>query len=160
MLPPLPGPCPHSMSSTGASLDDEALFRMAREEIEHGHHEAALGRLLALRARLAAPNASLEMELGMLYQRMGRNAEALQALESALALKPESGVAHKNYAALLAAEGRMQEARAALRRAVAAIPADAGLWLRLAAAETYLGDSATSLACLGRAVESMPASAA
>src|SRR5438552_15552408 len=77
-----PRPRPHSMSSAAASPDDDALFRMARQEIALGRFEAALGRLRSLRARLAAPNASVETELGMLYQRRGRQPEALPAPEA------------------------------------------------------------------------------
>ncbi len=140
--------------------DPEEAFLAAREHEAKGRLDEALAALLALRTRLGATTAALEMQLASVQTRRGNSADALEALHSAVALRPDLPSAHKNVAALLASLGRVEEAREALRRAVAAVPHDATLWVRLASAETHMGDAAASLRCLGRAIEAMPANAA
>ena len=139
--------------------DPEEAFLAAREHEAKGRVGEALAALLALRARLGATTAALEMQIASVQMRRGNSADALEALHSAVALKPDLASAHKNIAALLASLGRVEEVRDALRRAVALLPHDATLWVRLASAETHMGDAAASLRCLARAVEAMPATA-
>ncbi|MEO7741385.1 MAG: tetratricopeptide repeat protein [Usitatibacter sp.] len=139
--------------------DPEEAFLAAREHEAQGRLDEALAALLALRRRLGATTAALEMQLASVQMRRGNAPEALEALHTAVALKPDLADAQKNIAALLASLGRTEEAREALRRAVAAAPHDATLWVRLASAEAHLGDAAASLRSLARAVEAMPLSA-
>ena len=140
--------------------DAEEAFRAAREHEAQGRFDEALAMLLALRARLGATTAALEMQIASVQMRRGNAPDALEALHSAVALNPGLAAAHKNIAAMLASLGRPDEAREALRRAVAAVPHEATLWVRLATAETHMGEAAASLRALARAVEAMPSTAA
>jgi CRISPR-associated protein Csy1 len=140
--------------------DPEEAFLAAREHEAEGRLDEALAALLALRTRLGNTTAALEMQIASVHMRRGNARDALEALHSAVALKPDLAGAHKNIAALLASLGQTGEAREALRRAVAAVPHDATLWVRLASAETHMGDAAASLRALARAVEAMPPTAA
>lgn len=139
--------------------DPEGAFLAAREHEAQGRFDEALAALLALRTRLGATTAAIEMQLASVQMRRGNTPDALEALHTAVALKPDLAAAHKNIAALLASLGRTEDAREALRRAVAVVPHDATLWARLASAETHMGDAAASLRALARAVEAMPSSA-
>src|SRR6187549_1714223 len=124
------------MTAMPAHLEDpEEAFRAARDHEAQGRLDEALAALLALRTRLGSTTAALEMQLASVRMRRGDSADALEALYSAVALKPDLAAAHKNIAALLASLGRDEEAREALRRAVAVLPHDAALWVRLASAE-------------------------
>ena len=136
--------------------DLEAAFLMARAEEGLGRLEPARARLLAVRERLTAPSAMLELQLGIVYQRLGEHGMAVAAMREAIRLKPGFTAAHKHLAAALAGSGTPAETRAALEQAVAAAPGDAGLWLRLADIQTRVGDAAAALASLERAASAGP----
>ena len=139
--------------------DNEAAFLMARIEEDLGRFAAARDRLLKLRTRMGGATALLEVQLASVCQKLGDNAAAVAALETAIALDPTMGAAYKNLAAILTLQGRMEEVREAMRRAVAKIPNDAGLWLRCSAAESHFGNAAAALECLQKAVFAMPSQA-
>lgn len=136
--------------------DLEAAFLMARAEEGLGRLEPSRDRLVAIRERLPAPSAMLELQLGIVYQRLGDNANALASMREAIRLKPGFTAAHKHLAAALSSSGTLQETRAALEQALSVAPGDAGLWLRLAHVQTQLGDAAAAVASLDRAAAAGP----
>src|SRR5688572_6593524 len=91
--------------------DLEEAFLAAREHEANGRLDEALALLLALRLRRGATTAALEMQLASVQMKRGNAVDALEALHSAVALKPDLAAAHKNIAALLASLGRDREAR-------------------------------------------------
>lgn len=142
-----------------ASQDYEAAFVAAKAEEALGRTGEARARLLALRARLPRSTAPLEIQLGILHQRLGDTALAIEAMEAAAVLKPELVAGHKNLVALLVAAGRLDDARSALQRALSANPDDASLWISLSSLETQRGDADAALQALGRAVQALPVAA-
>jgi protein O-GlcNAc transferase len=144
------------LAAIDARQDLEAEFLIARAEEGLGRLEPSRDRLIALRERLPAPSAMLELQLGIVYQRLGDPARATAAMREAIRLKPGFTAAHKHLAGILGRSGTPQEARAALEQALALAPGDAGLWLRLAHVQTRLGDAAGAIASLDRAVTAGP----
>ena len=136
--------------------DLEAAFLMARAEEGLGRLEPSRDRLIAIRDRLPAPSAMLELQLGIVYQRLGDSASAVASMREAIRLKPGFTAAHKHLAGVLARSGTPREARTALEQALAVSPNDAGLWLRLAHVQTQQGDALSALASLERAVAAGP----
>ncbi|HZZ92536.1 MAG TPA: tetratricopeptide repeat protein [Usitatibacter sp.] len=139
--------------------DADAAFLVARAHEMLGNLPAARDALLAARARQPQPSAPLELQLGIVLQKLGDLEGAIAAMRTAVALRPDVAASHRNLAAVLVAAGRVPEARDALRQALDAHAQDATLWLRLAAVSTQLGDAVAALQALERAVMSMPATA-
>lgn len=145
----------------GAAGDDyEAAFVAAKAEEALGRAADARERLLALRMRLPRSTAPLEIQLGILHDKLGEKALAIAAMENAVALKPDLVTGHKNLVALLVAAGRFDDARSALQRALAAHPHDATLWISLSSLETQRADAEAAMAALGKAVQALPVEAA
>jgi predicted O-linked N-acetylglucosamine transferase (SPINDLY family) len=140
--------------------DDEVAFLAARAHAALDDHAAARDALSALRSRLPAPSAMLEIHLAAALQRTGDGEGALRALQAAASLDPGMAAAHEGLASLLAHAGRLDDARAALERAVQALPRHPGLWLRLARVHSDLGDAASALSSLARARDCAPSQAA
>jgi predicted O-linked N-acetylglucosamine transferase (SPINDLY family) len=136
--------------------DLEAAFLVARAEERLGRLVPSRERLLWIRDRLPAPSAMLELQLGIVHQRLGDHARAVAAMREAIRLKPGFTAAHKHLAATLSGAGTPQEARDALEQALAVVPGDPGLWLRLAHVQTQLGDAAGTLVSLERATAAGP----
>jgi protein O-GlcNAc transferase len=136
--------------------DLEAAFLIARAEEGLGRLEPSRERLVAIRAKLPAPSAMLELQLGIVHDRLGDSDKAVIAMREAVRIKPDFIAAHKHLAALLARRGTPREARATLEQALAAAPRDASLWLRLAQAQTEEGDAAAALASLASASAAGP----
>lgn len=112
--------------------DAEALLFLAKAERREGrldHAEAILARRLA-RAR---DSAALE-ELGRLRRAQGRWFEALEALEGALASRPDHGPLWHEHAAVALAAGRPDRALASARRAVELQPDELECRVTLSAA--------------------------
>lgn len=148
-------------SAEGAAADDyEAAFVAAKAEEALGRAAEARARLLALRTRLPRSTAPLEIQLGILHDKLGDKALAIAAMESAVTLKPDLVTGHKNLVALLVAAGRLDDARDALQRALAAHPHDATLWISLSSLETQRADAEAAMAALDKAVLALPVEAA
>ena len=77
--------------------EPEAAFLAARAEEALGKTAQARDRLLALRARLPRSTAPLEMQLGIVLQKLGDMAGAVACMQSAVALKPELSAAHTGW---------------------------------------------------------------
>jgi len=143
-----------------AAQDDEAAFTAAKAEEALGRYAQARERLIALRSRLPRSTAPLEIQLGILHDKLGDKGLAIAAMEAAATLKPDLVAGHKNLVALLVAAGKLDEARAAMQRAVSANPYDATLWVSLSSLETQRGDADAAMAALGKAVLALPVDAA
>jgi CRISPR-associated protein Csy1 len=141
------------LEATG-SADAAFLAAQAREAM--GRLDAARDGLLAARSRLAAPSAALEMQLGVILQRLGDLDGAAGATREAVRLRPDIAASHRNLAAILVEAGRLDEARDALNQALTAMPYEASLWLRLAAVHSQRGDGPTALQAVDRAVMAIP----
>ena len=139
--------------------DPDAAFLAAQAHDALGNPAAARDTLLAARARLSAPAAALEMQLGIVLQKMGDVDGSVEALRNAVRLRPDLAVGHRNLAAVLAAAGRVDEARDTLKRAIAAMPHEPSLGLMLSGLSTQAGDAQGALDALQRAVLAMPAGA-
>jgi predicted O-linked N-acetylglucosamine transferase (SPINDLY family) len=107
-----------------------AVLNYALHRVEAAH---ATGQLPGETARLelAADADPLDpvlfTALGLARERLGRRAEAIDALETACALAPAAPVPAMMLARLLAHASRLREADAALRRACELNPGNAGL---------------------------------
>jgi tetratricopeptide (TPR) repeat protein len=66
--------------------DLEAAFLIARAEEGLGRLEPSRDRLIALRERLPEPSAMLELQLGIVYDRLGDSAQAVAAMRAAVRL--------------------------------------------------------------------------
>ena len=142
------------------TADADAAFLTAQAHEATGNLAAARETLLAARSRLPTPAASLEMQLGIVLQKMGDLEGAIAAMRQALALRPDLATTHRNLASVLVSAGRPEEARELLNRAIAAMPHEANLCLMLAAIGSQLGDTAGALEALQRAIVAMPTAAA
>lgn len=140
--------------------DDEAAFLAARAQASLGRHGDARDAFIALRARLPAPSAMLEIHLAASLQQLGDEEGAVRALEAAARADPGMASAHQGLAALLAKAGRLEEARAALERAIVVLPRHAALLIQAARVFARLGDGAAALSALGRARALAPPQAA
>ena len=142
-----------------AGGDLEEAFRRACLLEADGKLEEALEAYFALRARLGAPNAALEMQIASACSRRGDAQSALEALRRAIAARPDQAAARINLAVLLMRLGRAGEARESLRQATAALPLEAPLWTRLASLEADAGNAGQALECLAKAAATIPAQA-
>ena len=77
---------------------------------------------LASALELAPRQARLRATLGALYFRLGRLAEAEDALRQSLLVDEENPIAHYYLAAVLRGSGRLDEARAHVRRSLSLLP--------------------------------------
>jgi cellulose synthase/poly-beta-1,6-N-acetylglucosamine synthase-like glycosyltransferase/predicted Zn-dependent protease len=94
----------------------------------------------------AVPDQALYLSrLSWTLLREGRRAEALAALERALALQPRAAAARRELAGMLSAVGRHREALAWLEELARANPGDAALQRQLARATLWSGDAALAL---------------
>lgn len=85
--------------------------------MQHGHYPEALDYFT--RALQYTPNyATLEINLGVVNDAMGRSAEAERHFARAIALTPGDDQAHAFYARFLLAQGRSAEALAEVREAI------------------------------------------
>src|SRR3954469_22006978 len=143
----------------GPDAREDVAFLVAQAQEALGRLDAARDGLLAARSRVASPSAALEMQLGVILEKMGDLDGAIAAMTASVALRPDVVASQRNLAAVLVAAGQTAQARDALLRAVALLPHDASLWLRLAAVYTQLGDANAALQAVERAVFAMPVNA-
>lgn len=111
------------------------------------------GEALALAGLDAYPEApKLWTELGIARSAEGRDAEAVEAFEKAVALEPRDPRPLHGYAMALRRLGRPAEAADALRRLIVLAPHDvARLWRELGEAEAAAGNLAPALEAMRRA---------
>lgn len=98
----------------------------------------------------------LENARGSALAALGRNDEALAALQHALELAHASGgdagTPESNLAELLVRLGRAPEALPLCQARVARAPGDASAWAALGHVQTEIGDARSALSALGRAL--------
>ncbi len=138
------------------ALQDRGLALLGTDDAA-----AALEALDGARALLAPAGpvdgpglgASLEVNRALALERLGREEEAVRALEAAVAEDPSAAAAWHNLGALRARAGDGEGAREAQRRALAADPGFLGARLAMADLELLAGDFAAALREAARAVE-------
>ena len=146
------------LQTLDVARDPEAAFLAAQALAAQGLHTAACSALLALRARLPATTAMLEVHIAHAHARGGELDAALAAARRAVALAPGMAEAQSLLAAMLVATGDPESARAALRSALG-LGGDARLWLQLAELEISLGDRDGAAYALRGAERSAPGDA-
>jgi tetratricopeptide (TPR) repeat protein len=92
-------------------------FEEAQRESETGHPLEAV-RKLEQAVRLYPDYSEARSNLGILYARLGRNEEALQQFERAVATGPASAPLYGNFSYSLYVAGRLNEAEDAARSAL------------------------------------------
>ena len=96
------------------------------------------------------------MNLASVYRDMGDAPRALQEVDAALALRPDSADAHNHRGMLLGGGGRFAEATTAFERATALSPRNAQFWLNLGLARFKAGQRAAAAEALRRALALKP----
>jgi tetratricopeptide (TPR) repeat protein len=109
-----------------------------------------------LMARADPDNAAHAEAIGTALTRLGRFAEAVPALEQAVALDPDSAGARNHLGGALLGAGRAAEALARFREASSLAPEDAHLRYNYARVLADAGDQAAARAELARAVALAP----
>ena len=151
-----PAPALERLRTFDLQRDADAAFLAAQALEALGNLPAARDTLVAARAHLPTPAASIELQLGLVLQKLGDVEGAVSAMQSAAKLRPDLPVSHRSLAGALVHAGRPDEAREVLRRAIATMPQEASLSLMLAALSTQAGDTSAALDALQRAVLAMP----
>ncbi len=173
MAPPLPSPLAEAqrlaavgrwreaddlLQTLDLACDPEAAFLAAQALAAQGLHAEACSALLALRARLPATTAMLELHIAHAHARGGELDAALAAARHAVALSPGMAEAQSLLASMLVASDDSEGARAALR-GVLGHGDDARLWLQLAELEISLGDRVGAAHALQGAERAAPGTA-
>ncbi|MEM9251517.1 MAG: tetratricopeptide repeat protein [Planctomycetota bacterium] len=96
------------------------------------------------------------MNLGALYSRYGRDAEALPLLKKAAELEPETAVHHHNLGEAYRRLGRPEEAAGSFRRALEVDPNRADTYSNLAVVEFQAGQHDEAVALTEQALEIEP----
>ncbi len=117
---------------------------------------AAAAELFSRAIRIHPESALLQVNLAGALRALGRNAEALAALDHAQALTPGLAEAWHQAGNLLKHTGRYAEAAARLREAVRLAPGEAAIWLNLGVALLEGGSTDEATAAFRRAIESEP----
>ncbi len=102
------------------------------------------------------PRSATYNNVGAALSADGKHAEAIEALERALALEPGFAGARNNYGSVLASQGRIDEALQQFREAVRLEPDFAGAQLNLGAALVEAGRTAEGVVHLKEATRLAP----
>lgn len=89
--------CSFLEAARSAPLDVDAWNNLVAVMMRQKKHRAALP-IVAHLAELVPERASVHLDLGTCYNRIGRHAEAIRAYEKALALQPDYHMAHAHIA--------------------------------------------------------------
>jgi tetratricopeptide (TPR) repeat protein len=133
------------------------LYGLAQAHCEQGRIEEGIA--LLRQAITADPQHARALNLlGMALGRLGRHAEALAALDRAIAIGGAgvTAVTHGSRADALVALGRFEEALASFDRALSLAPASAADWCNRGAALYDLGRYEDAVASYDRAVSLQP----
>ncbi|MFT4569475.1 MAG: tetratricopeptide (TPR) repeat protein [Candidatus Binatia bacterium] len=101
-------------------------------------------------------SARAHMELASALGRAGRTEEALASFRSALAIKPDYGVAAYNMGNMLAKAGKLDEARRAFRTALSSRPDFDRAWNNLVVTHEIAGDRESALAVRAESITTNP----
>jgi predicted TPR repeat methyltransferase len=141
---------------TSASLDPNLHhLQSAREHIENGRlHEAAL---LLNQARQQAPeDPRVFMMAGLMSEKAGNSAGALQLMQKGLELAPHWAPGRIEFAQMLVRQSRTAEAMVMAEEALAMSPADRSNWDGAIAVFALAGNAAGTLSLFQRAVDAFP----
>lgn len=112
-------------------LELQRAYDQALAQMKAGNYKDAEQRLLAL-TRQAPELSGPYANLGLLYQRAGRNVEAIAALERAIAINPRRAVYYNELGILFRREGKFDMAGKQYRKALNVDPDYASAHLNLA----------------------------
>lgn len=139
--------------------DVETLMLLGTLLAQTGHAEEGL--LLLTKAAILGPRvAHVHINLGFVYQKLGRYNEEIAAYRSACKLDPTLRVTWLNLGKVLNQSGRWQEAIAEMDRAMELFPASAEIQSVCGKALLAIGEPARAEMLLRRAVELEPNNAA
>ncbi|NNF66623.1 MAG: tetratricopeptide repeat protein [Gammaproteobacteria bacterium] len=148
------GGCTMSTTMPGASADK---FSAALDAMNAEEYQRAEGLLLSINDR-EPDHAGVWANLGIVLSRQGRQEEALQALEKAIALNSGLAAAHNELGLLHRRAGRLLQAQTSYKAALAADQDYAGAHRNLGVLyDLYLADPNLALAHYQRFVELVPA---
>ena len=138
-------PNPYLLTRTDVPEPARELFQRASRALAEARWEQAEQDLLAL-TRAFPGFSGPWLNLGQLYVRQGRDAEAEQAWRQALSVNPANDRAYNQLAILLRQSGRFEEAAATWRQALAIWPDNPVAHRNLGIlCDLYLGDWAQAL---------------
>jgi len=109
----------------------QRAYDQALAQMKAGHYKDAEQRLLAL-SRQAPELSGPYANLGLLYQHVGRNLEAIAALERAISINPKRAVYYNELGILYRREGKFDLAGKQYRKALNVDPDYAAAHLNLA----------------------------
>lgn len=136
-----------------------AYDSLADVQIEQKNYSRALD-LAAQAARFGPRVAEPQITLGLIHSRLGDDAAAAEALESAVAIEPDNAAARVDLGIVRGRQGDVAAAIEQLSRGVALDPLNLDARLALASLLARAGRPAEALAHLDAAVEMAPRSAA
>jgi tetratricopeptide (TPR) repeat protein len=110
-----------TFSQTGQNLDQQ--FQSAVAEYHAGQYAEAATQLEALLPQVPRSFDVQEL-LGLVYAAQSKNSQAVEHLDAAVHLKPDSAAAHTNLAAALTRAGKTDLAGEQFRKAIALEPHD------------------------------------
>src|SRR5467141_1983883 len=137
----------------------DALTRNAAEALRRDDYEVA-ATLLEGALALDPRDRSAWSELGSVYRRLGRNADAIAAFRKQLEVVPDHGVAWNGLGLALQDAGRFAEAESAFRRQIWIAPDDRGALLNLGRLLHRVGRPRDALAPLEKLARLEPRSIA
>jgi tetratricopeptide (TPR) repeat protein len=132
------------------------LLARARREWEQRQFEAAEGSLTSVLA-LAPDHPDAVRLLGMVAQRRGHHAKAIECFRKMLAMFPDDDELHVGLGIALFEQNQPEEALAHFRQACKLAPDSASAWFNFGEALARHAQSHDSIEALGRAVQLNPA---
>ncbi len=131
-------------SALAAGLEDPMLLNLAAWRLEAEGRYVEAGALLTRAVDLAPQDLRTIYALGRLYKTAGRNSEALEALDAALAIDPTFVLALREKGLLLEMSGDAKGAAACYGRAMELDPGYADAFAGLASVSAGLGEWAAT----------------
>lgn len=147
----------HARHAVSARDDAAARMTLGRVLLQAGELEEALDCFRHATGD-AATAADAGFHAGQILHRLGRSAEAAQALETVLVSRPDHGPAWNQLGVIHLTQGRVTAAREAFQSSLRVRPRDPGTLANLAAACRRLGDDASSARALETALAIAPES--
>ncbi len=136
-------------------MNPQAVLNQAIQAHQTGNLAAAERLYLQLMADVPGEVSARHL-LGVVRAQQGRNAEALELMAAALAIRPDAPEILANHGNVLMTLGRLDEALASYDRALAAKPDHVPAWVRRGMALREMGRHAEALASQDRALALAP----
>jgi tetratricopeptide (TPR) repeat protein len=128
---------------TDAALEAERLAAIAEQHLARNEYDLAEN--MFRKALKADPTShDVRLSLGVLLQRRGRHAEAVEAYQAVLAIKPQNATAWRNLALAYMTQRNYPRAQATLQKLLAVEPENPQTWIDLGDVEMLMGRSETA----------------